>query len=419
MRPKYIAEALPLSYDVTIQKDSNYSSQKIQSTNPVINNSSPTDYSASLEINENADYSIVGLITDGCIELNKHFSISGLILDIVYNSGQLEDNNALTLDWNGNAELEGTLFLGGCVANDESPFSAIRYNTEDDQGEYYDKTLYDPKWVPINGIGNLASTVKSLYSGLLISDTTDKQIFLPQGSVCLLVTQEFNTSTNAYRGHRAVLLSVPKGIIYSSTAVQQVNLGASTNSGVTITRPSYGAIQLKCSSTTYSVNYQIILLTPGLQYPYKLPVIVNGLITKRFSDTTYIDQIRSSGDLIEPCDCGRCNLDVLKPFPSTGWITRNMFSRKIDLTDYSTCHVELRASITSTGDDAGIEIGFLNNDSFEASQTITLTTTMTPYMIDIDVTALEGEYYLAIDSINDRVPGHRVRSVDLFEVGLL
>ena len=166
-------------------------------------------------------------------------------------------------------------------------------------------------------------------------------------------------------------------------------------------------------------NYQIILLTPGLQYPYKLPIIVNGLITKRFSNTSFIDQIRSSGSLINPCECGRCNLDVAAPFPSVGWITRNMFVRKIDLTDYSTCHVELRASISSTGDDAGIEIGFLNNGSFEASQTITLTTSMTPYMIDIDVTALEGEYYLVIDSINDMVAGQRVRSVDLFEIGLL
>lgn len=47
-------------------------------------------------------------------------------------------SNARTLDFNGNEELKGELYLGGCTANGETPYPAVRHNTTTHDGEYYD-----------------------------------------------------------------------------------------------------------------------------------------------------------------------------------------------------------------------------------------------------------------------------------------
>lgn len=85
--------------------------------------------------------------------------------------------------------------------------------------------------------------------GELVGDTTGREFTLMFGSVYELITLEYNTSTNAYRGHRKILISKdPEGKLSKSTEV------ASTNSGVSVTINNNDLV-IKCSSTAYTVKY--------------------------------------------------------------------------------------------------------------------------------------------------------------------
>lgn len=72
-------------------------------------------------------------------------------------SGTNARSNARTLDWGGNEELQGELYLGGCTANGETPYPAPRYNTLTSNLEYWDGTAWQT--IPI------ASTGPKIYAG--------------------------------------------------------------------------------------------------------------------------------------------------------------------------------------------------------------------------------------------------------------
>ena len=46
--------------------------------------------------------------------------------------------NAYNMDWYGNAEFQGEVYVGGCTPNGETPYPVVRYNTSNSQQEYYD-----------------------------------------------------------------------------------------------------------------------------------------------------------------------------------------------------------------------------------------------------------------------------------------
>ena len=73
--------------------------------------------------------------------------------DIVGNGTQynVTPSNAYNLDWNGNAEFQGEVFLGGCTPNGETPYPAVRYNTSSSQSEYYDTGT--SAWTSVPGGG--------------------------------------------------------------------------------------------------------------------------------------------------------------------------------------------------------------------------------------------------------------------------
>lgn len=76
----------------------------------------------------------------------------------------------------------------------------------------------------------------------------------------LLFTYEYTISTKAYRGHHIYCFITP---IVNNTPVQQINVAASGNAGLTINRPNIQIhaelpyITLKPSSTAYGVVYAL------------------------------------------------------------------------------------------------------------------------------------------------------------------
>lgn len=168
--------------------------------------------------------------------------LSGIPFTVNYSYGSTSRSDAMTLDWTGRAEFAGPVFAGGCTPNGTTPHQLTRYNSANHLPEIWNGS----KWA-----------APAVSSGKL-TNTANRDIELPAGSLCILFTYEFNASTDAYRGHHAYLLYVPREDLYGTTAIQQVTLGASTNSGVTITRPNTSILQLKCASATYYVEYRIV-----------------------------------------------------------------------------------------------------------------------------------------------------------------
>ena len=73
--------------------------------------------------------------------------------DIVGNGVQYNSNpsNAYNMDWNGNAEFQGEVYVGGCTPNGETPYPVVRYNTSNSKQEYYDKA--NSAWAQVPGGG--------------------------------------------------------------------------------------------------------------------------------------------------------------------------------------------------------------------------------------------------------------------------
>lgn len=82
----------------------------------------------------------------------KYNKTTGTNADIVGN-GTDENNrsNAYNMDWNGNAEFQGEVYVGGCTPNGETPYPVVRYNTSNSKQEYYDKA--NSTWAQVPGGG--------------------------------------------------------------------------------------------------------------------------------------------------------------------------------------------------------------------------------------------------------------------------
>lgn len=82
-------------------------------------------------------------------------------------------SNAYNMDWNGNAEFKGEVYLGGCTPNGETPHPAVRYNTSNSQSEYYNGSSWaqvpskrsagwDELWTNEDETSNFAAQTVSL-----------------------------------------------------------------------------------------------------------------------------------------------------------------------------------------------------------------------------------------------------------------
>ena len=80
----------------------------------------------------------------------------------VVNQAVTSRSNAYNMDWNGNAEFQGEVYVGGCTPNGETPYPVVRYNTSSAQQEYYDKT--NSTWTQISGGGGGGSSWTLLWT---------------------------------------------------------------------------------------------------------------------------------------------------------------------------------------------------------------------------------------------------------------
>ena len=78
---------------------------------------------------------------------------NGTYCDIIGNGTHHLTNpsNAYNMDWNGNAEFQGEVYVGGCTPNGETPYPVVRYNTSNSKQEYYDKA--NSQWAQVPGGG--------------------------------------------------------------------------------------------------------------------------------------------------------------------------------------------------------------------------------------------------------------------------
>ena len=179
---------------------------------------------------------------------------SGLYAEIVGNGSAVIDpityiptvtrSNAYNLDWSGNAEYQGEVYLGGCTPNGETPYPAVRYNTAEQQNQYYDGSVWQNLGGGIVASGEIAAG--------------QSETFTPEaGGIYILYTKEFNESTKAYRGHRAILIAAPEESLFGTVACAQVNMAASTNSGSARAFPTDSTVTITANSS-YDVRYAIV-----------------------------------------------------------------------------------------------------------------------------------------------------------------
>lgn len=81
----------------------------------------------------------------------------GMYADVIGNGTDANNcSNAYEMDWNGNAEFKGEVYVGGCTLNGETPYPVVRYNTSLSQSEYYDKA--NSAWAQVPGGGGGGGT---------------------------------------------------------------------------------------------------------------------------------------------------------------------------------------------------------------------------------------------------------------------
>lgn len=88
----------------------------------------------------------------------------GVYCDIIGNGDSYASNpsNAYNMDWNGNAEFQGEVYVGGCTPNGETPYPVVRYNTSNSKQEYYDKV--NSTWAQVPGGGGGGGGWTSLWT---------------------------------------------------------------------------------------------------------------------------------------------------------------------------------------------------------------------------------------------------------------
>lgn len=114
--------------------------------------------------------------------------------------------------------------------------------------------VYNPSNFTVSGAtwASRVGHISQVKSGLLESnDSVD--IYMPNSSSFLIFTSEMASNTGAYRGHHCYLLHNPSVI----STIQTVTLGASTNSGVTITRPANADTFNIKATNGYRVFYKV------------------------------------------------------------------------------------------------------------------------------------------------------------------
>ena len=93
--------------------------------------------------------------------------------------------------------------------------------------------------------------------GVLVGGVDSKILEFDAGGIYVLFTGEWNSSTEAYRGHHLSIIKVPELSLYGTTAIQRGSAYASSNSGVTFTANNDSTLTIAPTNANYSVRYAL------------------------------------------------------------------------------------------------------------------------------------------------------------------
>lgn len=168
-------------------------------------------------------------------------------------------SNAYNMDWNGNAEFQGEVYVGGCTPNGETPYPVVRYNTSNSKQEYYDKA--NSAWAQVPGGGGGGSWTELWTNSDPSSNFSAQTVPLDLSSWNLIaVLAKTTTSGNT--------TSVFLGAVGTSGILCVPNLGS--------TQYFYKrTMDIQTTGITFSTGYRNTSGTSGANYC--IPVAVYGL----------------------------------------------------------------------------------------------------------------------------------------------
>lgn len=137
----------------------------------------------------------------------------GKYCDVIGNGTMFGDprfgaSNAYNMDWHGNAEFQGEVYVGGCTPNGETPYPVVRYNTSISQQEYYDGSA----WAQVPGGGGWTSLwTNSAPSSNFSAQTVPLDLSGYTWIAIIAKTQTTGTveTTHLVRVGSSVIMSVP------------------------------------------------------------------------------------------------------------------------------------------------------------------------------------------------------------------
>ena len=186
---------------------------------------------------------------------------NGFYCDIIGNGENYSVNpsNAYNLDWSGNAEFQGEVYVGGCTPNGETPYPVVRYNTGNSKQEYYDKV--NSTWAQVPGGGGGGSWTELWTNSSPSSDFAAQTIPLDlSGWNLIAVLAKTTTSGNTTS---VFLAAVGTGSILSVP-----NLGS--------TQYFYKrTMDVQTTGVTFSTGYRNTTGTSGASYC--IPTAIYGL----------------------------------------------------------------------------------------------------------------------------------------------
>ena len=181
--------------------------------------------------------------------------------DIIGN-GTADDarSNAYNMDWNGNAEFQGEVYVGGCTPNGETPYPVVRYNTGNSKQEYYDKV--NSTWAQVPGGGGGGSWTSLWTNSAPSSDFSAQTVPLDlSGWNLIAILGKTSTSGTAYN----ITFIMPNGDTFIMT------VGNATSTQYFYKR----TVSADANGVTFSTGYRNTTGTSGASYC--IPVAIYGL----------------------------------------------------------------------------------------------------------------------------------------------
>lgn len=96
-----------------------------------------------------------------------------------------------------------------------------------------------------------------LVSSDTILDSTTVELTFDPGGMYILFCAEFNATTGAFKGDRAILIKAPQDSLFGTIAVHRGNMYVSSESGVTITANNDSTITLARNSSKFGFRYAL------------------------------------------------------------------------------------------------------------------------------------------------------------------